>query len=76
MAAPATPTAITGAHQGTPSGPIRVKEKMAVSAISTLMIGTSAASSAGTCGLACGAVRRSAAIRVATPSAPLSTLAR
>ena len=59
-----------------PSGPTRVNEKIAVSAISTLMIGTSAAISAGTCGLSCGAVRRSAAIRAATPSEPLTRLAR
>ena len=46
-AAPATATAITGAHQGTPSGPTSVNEKIAVNATSTLMIGTSAAISAG-----------------------------
>ena len=53
-----------------------MKEKIAVKATSTLMMGTSAANSAGTWGLSCGAVWRSEAIRAARPSDPLITLAR
>jgi len=69
-------TAISGSHQGTPSGAISVKEKMAANAISTVMIGTSAASSAGTRGAASGAARRRQVILVASPTEPFSTLAR
>ncbi len=68
--------AISGTHHGMPSGPISVNEKMAASATSTVMIGTSAASRAGTRGAACGAARRSDVIRAAIPTDPFSTLAR
>ena len=61
---------ITGTHQGTPSGATSVKEKIATSASSTVMIGTSAAISAGTRGEVCGAARRSEAIRAAIPNDP------
>ena len=39
--------AVTGTHHDTPSGAINVNEKTAASATSTMMIGTSAATSAG-----------------------------
>ena len=70
-----TPTAITGTHQGTPSGAISVNEKIATSATSTVMIGTSAAINAGTRGALSGATRRSEAIRAAIPNDPFTTLA-
>ena len=73
---PIAPTAIAGTHHGTPSGAISVKEKIAASATSTVMIGTSAASSAGTPGALCGATRRSEAIRAAIPTDPFTKLAR
>ena len=75
-AATTASTAIAGAHHGTPSGATSVNEKIAASAISTVMIGTSAARRAGTRGARDGATRRSEAIRAAIPTEPLSTLAR
>ena len=64
----------SGSHQGSPSGPIRVNDVSAASAASTARIGTSAAISVGTCGATSGEERRSAAMRAATPSCPLTTL--
>ena len=69
-------TAITGTHQGTPSGALSVKEKIAASATSTVMIGTSAATSAGTRGALCGAMRRREVMRTAIPTDPFTRLAR
>ncbi len=66
---------ITGSHQGMPSGAISVKEKIATSMSSTVMIGTSAVIRAGTRGLDCGAARRSEVIRAAMPNDPFITLA-
>ena len=66
---------IAGTHHGTPSGATSVKEKIATSASSTVMIGTSAAISAGTRGVVHGAARRREAIRAAIPNDPLITLA-
>ena len=75
-AAAITRTAITGSHQGMPSAAISVNEKMAANAISTAMIGISAAISAGTRGEVSGATRRRQATRVARPTDPFRTLAR
>jgi hypothetical protein len=69
-------TAITGTHQGMPSGAISVKEKIAASATSTVMTGTSAVSRAGTREALWGATRRREAIRAAIPTDPLTKLAR
>ena len=67
---------MTGTHHGMPSGATSVKEKIAASATSTAMIGTSAASRAGTRGARAPAIRRSEAIRTAIPTDPLITLVR
>ena len=66
---------IAGTHNGTPSGATSVNEKIATSASSTVMIGTSAATRAGARGVVCGAARRTAAIRTAMPTDPLTMLA-
>ena len=64
---------MSGSHHGRPSGPTRVNDVSAASVASMARIGNSAAISVGTCGLTSGDERRSAAIRAATPSCPLST---
>lgn len=66
-------TATSGSHHGRPSGPTSVNDVSAASVASTAMIGNSAATSVGTCGLTVGDERRSAAIRAATPRCPLMT---
>jgi hypothetical protein len=66
---------IAGTHSGTCSGATRVKEKRATSASSTVMIGTSEATSAAAGGVVCGAARRNDPIRTAIPTDPLTMLA-
>ena len=53
-----------------------MKEKIAARQISTVMMGSSAAMSAGTRGVSSGAARRSEVMRAAMPTDPLMTLAR
>jgi hypothetical protein len=67
----ATATQSTADHQGRPSGPSSVNDVRAARVASMARIGTSAASRAPARGHWVGAVRRSAAIRAATPSCPL-----
>ena len=76
LAGPITGRPMSGSHHGRPSGTTSVNDASAASVASTARIGNSAAISVGTCGLTSGDERRSAAIRAATPSCPLSTLPR
>ena len=68
-------TTSTGIHHGRLNGPTSVNMNSAASIASTATIGTSAAIIAGTLGQLLGALRRSAAILVATPTCALTTLA-
>ena len=72
----ASDRAISGAHHGTFSGPTRVKEQIAASAISITTIGSSAATSTPAFGARSGDVRRSSAIRSASPKFAFSRLPR
>jgi hypothetical protein len=77
MTTPAiTTTAIAGTHHSTPSVATSVNENTAASTISTVMIGTSAATSAGTRGARSPATFRSDAMRTAIPNDPFTMLAR
>ena len=64
-----------GTHQGHPSGATSVNENSAARVPSTTRIGTSVVASARAFGLSRGALRRSAAIRIAKPTWPLMMLA-
>src|SRR4051812_2041868 len=65
-------SATSGPHHGRPSGPTSVNDVSAPSPASTARIGSSAASSVGTRGHVSGDERRSAVMRAAMPSWPLS----
>ena len=66
---------IAGIQSGMPSGATSVNENSATSANSTVMIGTSAVTSAGARGVVRGAAPRTDAIRTAIPTEPLTILA-
>ena len=72
------PTAMntSGSHHGSPSGPTRVNEQIAASAISTTMIGIPAVIRVETLGESAGAERRRAAIRTPMPMWLLKRLPR
>ena len=67
---------MNGVHQGRPSGPTSVNEQSAASTASIVMIGISAAISAGIRGVSSGAERRSTAILAAAPRLALTRLPR
>src|SRR6185312_2825129 len=69
-------TAMMGSHHGIPSGPTSENENKAARPTSTAIIGTSAASNAGTGGDSFGATVRRQARRVARPTDPFKTLPR